>query len=168
MGKGPRVRIHIHMHDIKDLDADAVIVGFHEDVRPLKGAAGALDWLLCGALSHLIIRKKVRGALGEVALLTSKGKIPAAKIFMVGLGKRGSSQPGSLRVAARAAAESAVNAGVARAAMDCFPLGGMPSGEALTAVRTGLAEGAGAHAIDFALLAADTAAFEQMTRVVRA
>jgi Cytosol aminopeptidase family, N-terminal domain len=105
------------MHDIKDLDADAVIVGFHEDVRPLKGAAGALDWLLCGALSQLIIQNKVRGALGEVALLTSRGKIPADKIFMVGLGQRGSSLPVSLRAAARAAAVSAVNAGVARSAV---------------------------------------------------
>ena len=156
------------MHDIKDLDADAVIVGFHEDVRPLKGAAGALDWLLCGALSQLIIQKKIRGVPGEVALLTSRGKVPAAKIFMVGLGRRDSSPPGSLRAAARAAAVSAVNAGVARAAMDCFPLGGVPGDDAVAAVREGLAEGAGTHPIDFTLLAPDAAAFERMTRVVRA
>jgi len=155
------------MRDIKDLDADAVIVGFHEDVRPLKGAAGALDWLLCGALSQLIIREKIKGSVGEVALLTSRGKIPAAKIFMIGLGQREASPPGTLRSAARAAAMSAVNAGVARAALDCFPLGGVPSDEAVTAVREGLAEGAGAHPIDFTLLAPDAAAFERMARVVR-
>ena len=156
------------MFDSKDLDADAVIVGFHEDVRPLKGAAGVLDWLLCGALSQLIIQKKVRGALGEVALLTSRGKIAADKIFMVGLGQRTSASPESLRSAARAAAVSAVNAGVARAAMDCFPLGSVPSDDALTAVRQGLAEGAGTHPIDFTLLAQDAATFERMARVVRA
>jgi hypothetical protein len=156
------------MHDIKDLDADAVMVGFHEDVRPLKGVAGALDWLLCGALSGLIIQKKICGALGEIALLTSRGKIPAAKIFMVGLGTREASSPESVRAAARSAAVCAARAGVARVAMDCFPLGGVPTDEAITAVREGLAEGAGSHPIDFVLLAPDTAAFEHMTRMVRA
>jgi hypothetical protein len=156
------------MHDIKDLETDAVIVGFHEDVRPLKGAAGALDWLLCGALSHLIIQKKMRGILGEVALLTSKGKVPADKIFMVGLGPREASSPGSLRAAARVAAASSVNAGIARAALDLFPAGAAQSDDALAAVREGLAEGAGAHPIDFTLLAPDDTAFERMSRLVRA
>ena len=159
--------LNILMHDIKDLETDAVIVGFHEDVRPLKGVAGAVDWLLCGALSLLIIRKKMRGALGEVALLTSRGKIPADKIFMVGLGPRGMSSPESLRAAARAAAASAVNAGVASAVLDCFPPGAVPSDDALAAVREGLAAGAGTHPIDFILLAPDAAAFERMSRFVR-
>jgi len=156
------------MHDIKDLETDAVIVGFHEDVRPLKGTAGALDWLLCGALSHLIIQKKMRGILGEVALLTSKGKVPADKIFMVGLGPRAESSPESLRAAARVAAASSVNAGIARAALDFFPAGSAQSDDALAAVRVGLAEGAGAHPIDFILLAPDDTAFERMSRLVRA
>jgi leucyl aminopeptidase len=156
------------MQEIKDLDADAVIVGFHEDVRPLKGAAGALDWLLSGALSQLIIREKLKGTVGEVALLTSRGKVPAGKIFMVGLGRRGEPPQGALRTAACAAAMSAVNAGVARAALDCFPIGGVPSDDAVTAVWEGLAEGAGTHPIDFTLLAPDPAAFERMARVVRA
>jgi hypothetical protein len=156
------------MQDIKVLDTDAVIVGFHEDVRPLKGAAGALDWILCGALSQLIIRKKVRGSLGEVALLTSKGKVPADKIFMVGFGPREASSPESMRAAAHAAAVSAVNAGVVRAAFDCFLPGTAHSDDILAAVRQGLAEGAGAHPVDFTLLAPDAAAFGRMSRLVRA
>lgn len=160
--------LKVLMHDVKGLDTDAVIVGFHEDVRPLKGAAGALDWLLCGALSRLIVQNRVRGSIGEVALLTSQGKIPAAKIFLVGLGQRGASPAGTLRASACAAARSAVNAGVARAALDCFPIGGVPGDDAVAAVREGLAEGAGTHPIDFILLAPDTAAFERMARVLRA
>jgi hypothetical protein len=156
------------MHDIKDLETDAVIVGFYEDIRPLKGTAGALDWLLCGALSHLIIQKKMRGVLGEVALLTSKGKVPADKIFMVGLGPQKSSSSESLRAAARVAAASSVNAGITRAALDFFPAGTAKGDDALAAVREGLAEGAGAHPIDFTLLAPDAAAFDRMSRLVRA
>jgi hypothetical protein len=156
------------MHDIKKLETDAVAVGFFEDIRPLKGTAGALDWILCGSLSHLIIHNKIRGALGEVALLTTKGKIPAPKVFMVGLGPRSQMTPATLREASRTAATIIAGAGVIRAALDCFPLLTGPSEDDLTAVRQGLEEGAGEHALDIALLAPDAASFERMSRFVRA
>lgn len=154
------------MQMIEKLDVDALIVGFHEDVRPLKGGAGALDWLLCGALSRLIIQKKITGAVGDVALLTSKGKVPADKIFMVGLGPRAECSAASLRTVSRTAAASAAGAGVAHAAMDCFPQGDVPDDETLGAIRQGLAEGAGAHPIDFALLAPDAAALARLSRLI--
>ena len=156
------------MHDIKKLETDAVAVGFFEDIRPLKGAAGALDWILCGSLSHLIIHEKIRGALGEAALLTTKGKIPASKVFLFGLGSRAHMTPATLREASRSAAAIMAGAGVIRAALDCFPLWTGPSEEYLAAVRLGLAEGAGDHSLDIALLAPDAASFERMSRFVRA
>jgi hypothetical protein len=128
-----------------------------------------LDWILCGSLSHLIIQKKISGALGEAALLTTKGKIPAPKVFMVGLGPRSEMTPAKLREASRIAATIIVGAGVNRAALDCFPLWtGQNNEEYLAAVRQGLTEGAGAHALDIALLAPDSASFERMTRFVQA
>src|SRR3972149_11307853 len=98
----PGLVLKVILQDIKKLETDALIVGFYEDVRPLKGLAGELDWLLCGSLSNLILSDKLRGSLGDVALLTSRGKIPAQKIFMVGLGAAGSLSPVSLRPGARA------------------------------------------------------------------
>jgi len=160
--------LKVLMHDIKKLETDAVAVGFFEDIRPLKGAAGALDWILCGSLSHLIIHNKIRGALGEVALLTTKGKIPAPKVFMVGLGPRSQMTPATLREATRKAATIIAGAGVIRAALDCFPLRNGLSEEDLAAVRQGLEEGAGNHALDIVLLAPDAASFERMSRFVRA
>ena len=160
--------LKVLMHDIKKLETDAVAVGFFEDIRPLKGAAGALDWILCGSLSHLIIQKKIRGALGETALLTTKGKIPAPKVFMVGLGPRSQMTPATLREASRTAATVIVGAGVIRAAVDCFPLWSGQSEEDIAAVRQGLEEGAGDHALDIALLAPDAASFERMSRFIRA
>jgi hypothetical protein len=162
------VVLTVQMHTIDKLETDALIVGFHEDIRPLKGGAGALDWLLCGALSRLIIQRKITGAVGDVALLTSKGKVPADKIFMIGLGPRAGSSAETLRNAARTAAASAAGAGVAHAALDCFPLGNVPSDEALGALREGLAEGAGTHTIEFALLAPDAAVLARMSRLIRA
>jgi hypothetical protein len=126
-----------------------------------------LDWILCGSLSHLIIQNKIRGALGEVALLTTKGKIPAPKVFMVGLGPRSQMTPATLREASRTAATIIAGAGVIRAAVDCFPLRTGLSEEDLDAVRQGLEEGAGEHALDIALLAPDAASFERMSRFVR-
>ena len=87
----PGLTVNVLLQDIKKLETEALIVGFFEDVRPLKHLAGELDWLLCGSLSNLIIKHKLQGALGDVALLTSQGKMPAQKIFMVGLGRRRSS-----------------------------------------------------------------------------
>jgi hypothetical protein len=155
------------MHDIKKLETDAVAVGFFEDIRPLKGVAGALDWVLCGSLSHLLIHNKIRGALGEAALLTTKGKIPAPKVFMVGLGPRSQMTPATLREASRIAATIMVGAGIIRAAFDCFPLWNGQGEEYLAAIRQGLAEGAGDHTLDIALLAPDAASFERMSRFVR-
>ena len=110
--------VKVILQDIKKLETGALIVGFFEDVRPLKGLAGELDWLLCSSLSSLIIKNKLRGALGELALLTSRGKVPASKIFMLGLGPRGSVSPETLQEAARSAAAAAVGAGVTSAALE--------------------------------------------------
>ena len=62
------VTVKVILQDIKRLATEALIVGFYEDVRPLKGVAGELDWLLCGALSSLVLTEKLRGSLGDVAL----------------------------------------------------------------------------------------------------
>ncbi len=41
--------------------ADLVIVSFCSTDRPLRGAAGRVDWRLCGRLSHLIEAGRVAG-----------------------------------------------------------------------------------------------------------
>jgi Cytosol aminopeptidase family, N-terminal domain len=105
----PGVTVKVIIQDIKKLATEALIVGFHEDVRPLKGFAGELDWLLCGALSSLVLAKKLSGSLGDVALVTSQGKVPAQKIFLVGLGSRAGSTLATLKSAARFAAPLSIS-----------------------------------------------------------
>jgi hypothetical protein len=75
--------------------------------------------------------------------------------------------PATLHEASRTAASIIAGAGVIRAAVDCFPLLNGLSEEYLAAVRQGLEEGAGEHALDIALLAPDAASFERMSRFVR-
>jgi hypothetical protein len=161
------VELNVQAQDIRKVEADAVIVGFYEDVRPLRGAAGDLDWLLCGALSRLIVDARVRGARGEVALVTSTGKIPASKIFLVGLGKRSRETPETLREAARTAAERAVSTGVVRAAVDGSLLAGDRFVENVREVRRGLTEGAAGRSLTVTLVAPDAAAGERMAAALR-
>ncbi|HUL00831.1 MAG TPA: M17 family peptidase N-terminal domain-containing protein [Nitrospirota bacterium] len=155
------------LQDIKKLETEAIIVGFFEDVRPLKGVAGELDWLLCGSLSSLIINKKLRGVLGDVALLTSQGKLPTQKIFMIGLGRSGDLTPSILRSAAKNAALSALGAGVTKVAIDFFLPTSMPYDSSMAAFSEGLSQGADGRHFEVSLLAPDATTYEKIAHVLR-
>ncbi|HEX9020091.1 MAG TPA: M17 family peptidase N-terminal domain-containing protein [Nitrospirota bacterium] len=161
------VTARVILQGIKKLETEALIVGFHEDVRPLKGLAGELDWLLCGALSRLILKNKLRGALGEVALLTSRGKVPARKIFMVGLGPKAGFSLASLRSAAETAAGSARGAGVRNAAMEYFPLADESPDRVASAFQEGVSRGAAGGALDVFLLAPDADAYKKLSSLIK-
>jgi hypothetical protein len=158
------VTVKVTLQNIKKLETEALIVGFYEDVRPLKGAAGELDWLLCGALSSLILTKKLRGSLGDVALVTSQGKVPAQKIFLVGMGTRAGLTLATLKSAARTAAASAVGAGVRSAAIEYFSTSDIPQDDGANALHQGLNEGAGGRSFDVQLIASDAVACEKLSR----
>lgn len=160
------VTVKVLLQDIKKLETGALIVGFFEDVRPLKGLAGELDWLLCGSLSSLILNKKLKGELGDVALLTSQGKLPTQKIFMVGLGPKAQFTSSVVRSAARTAAASALGAGVTKAAMEYFQPSDAPSDGSVSALNEGLSQGAEGRSFDVSLLAPDAAAYEKIARLV--
>lgn len=160
--------VKVILQDIKKLETEALVVGFYQDVRPLKGLAGELDWLLCGSLSDLILNNKLSGKLGEVALLASRGKVPAKKIFMVGLGPKEKSSTSSLRNAARIAALSAVGAGVMNIAVEYFYSPGVPYDAVVTALQDGLSEGAGGNPLTVSLLAPDAATHERISLSVKA
>jgi hypothetical protein len=162
------VVLQVLSHDIRTVDAEAVVVGFHDDVRPLKGGAGVLDWVLCGALSRLIIDGHVRGAAGDVALLTNAGKLPARMVFMIGLGSSAAAAPEALHLAARSAAAGLIGAGVRRAALDLFPLIAEPGEQEIAEVRQGLTEGSGGRELQITLLAQDAAAVARISRSLRA
>ena len=160
--------MRVKMQDISTFEADAVVVGFYEDVRPLKGGAGALDWILCGELSRLLIDNRVRGKLGEVALLNTSGKLPAQKVFLLGMGSRSAETMESLRTAARTAAATVAGAGIRKAVIDCTPLGEGRNETALREVRTGILEGSAGRPLEITLLASDSSSLEHMTRIMRA
>jgi hypothetical protein len=69
--------------------ADAICVFLWSDVRPMRGAAGLLDWRMCGRLSALIAAGQVTGAEGEQMLLPSAHRLPWRLVLALGAGPRG-------------------------------------------------------------------------------
>src|SRR6185295_11900360 len=65
---------------------DLLAVGFYRDVRPLRGAAGLLDWRFDGRLSALIVAGALTGGLGEQLLMPSNRRLPWRLVLAVGLG----------------------------------------------------------------------------------
>jgi hypothetical protein len=67
---------------------DLLAVYLWDDVRPLRGAAGLLDWRLCGKLSGLAQSGRLTGAEGEQLLLPTAGRLPWKVAMVMGLGSR--------------------------------------------------------------------------------
>ena len=70
------------------LEVDTIVVGLTADVRPLPGAAGFLDWRLCGALSRCCKTGVLSGRAGERVLMPADHGLPAARIVVVGAGDK--------------------------------------------------------------------------------
>ena len=68
-------------------ECDAVVVGFFQDVKPLMGSSGWIDWRLNGMLSHFLIEKKLNGGWKETTLIPSQGRMTPRIILLVGLGR---------------------------------------------------------------------------------
>jgi Cytosol aminopeptidase family, N-terminal domain len=65
---------------------DLLAVGLYSDVRPLRGAAGLLDWRFDGRLSALIVAGNLSGALDEQLLMPTRQRLPWRLALAVGLG----------------------------------------------------------------------------------
>lgn len=162
------MNLKVVLQDVKRIDTDALVVECYEDVRPLRGLAGELDWLLCSALSSLLAGGKFRGSLGEAALITPRGKIPAQKLFLMGRGERAGASEATVRDYGRAVASRLRGAGAGRAAIEFAPVPAMADDLQLRALRSGLEEGAGGHSLDLVLLVRDAALYDRLARMVQA
>ncbi len=158
--------VDVIFQDIKTIESDAIVVGFYEDVRPLKSLAGHLDWLLCGSLSRLIVEKRLSGALGEMALLNNRSKIPAEKIFLVGLGPQSAFSCSTLKSVAMMTAASISAIKIAVAALEYFPPADADYETAFRALQEGLKEGAGEHNLAVSLVALDRVSYDRISRLL--
>lgn len=68
------------------LQVEAILLPFFEDERPLQGAAGLIDWRLCGALSRRLTTSELCGSFGEKGWTITLPKLKTERILLFGLG----------------------------------------------------------------------------------
>jgi len=74
--------------DVTKIKADAIIVNFFEEMPHPDGDLVAIDKTLDGTISQLISQGEIKGKLSEITIVHSLGKLPAARVVVVGLGKK--------------------------------------------------------------------------------
>jgi leucyl aminopeptidase len=82
------LEIKVIVGSIAQIEADAIVVNLFEGVDQPDGATVAVDKALDGVISSLISRGEVKGKFGEVSIVHTFRKLPAAVIAIAGLGKR--------------------------------------------------------------------------------
>jgi hypothetical protein len=80
------IQLKITSDTLDEVDAELALVFTYQNIRPLRGQAGMLDWRLNGRLSELILQSRFRGEMGEALLMPSKGRVNAAELMVLGLG----------------------------------------------------------------------------------
>jgi hypothetical protein len=116
------------------LKVDTLCLFVPEDERPLGGAAGFVDWRLCGQLSRLLVDGFFQGTRGESLLLPSSGRIGAPRLVVLGIGPGGEALHGGvLRSALSQAADVLNRARVDSVALELPGRGAMPPQERTSA-----------------------------------
>jgi hypothetical protein len=77
--------IDLHRWD-RSPGGDALVVPVWTDIRPLRGAAGLLDWRLCGRLSQMLRDGRFAGIAGEKLLLATN-RVPWQRVLAMGVGE---------------------------------------------------------------------------------
>ncbi|MGB8330532.1 MAG: M17 family peptidase N-terminal domain-containing protein [Polyangiales bacterium] len=105
------------LHSLDELEAEVIVLPFFSDERPLRGAAGLIDWRLCGALSRKLMAGYLHGTFGEKALLTTPAKLKSDKLLLIGLGASSGFDTGVAQRACGLIAEALIQANVSNAAL---------------------------------------------------
>ncbi len=80
------IQLKITSDTLDEIDSQLALVFTYQNVRPLRGQAGLVDWRLNGYLSDLVIRNRFSGAMGEALLMPSRGRLGAKELMVLGLG----------------------------------------------------------------------------------
>ena len=116
------MRINIFSGKLTKLHAEVLVVSCFEDVRPLQGLAGEVDWLYGGIFSNLLMQKRITGKLGETLLLAAQEKIQIPKIILIGSGMSTSYDYSQLNTIARKLFHSMNGLNIRECAVDLLTL----------------------------------------------
>jgi leucyl aminopeptidase len=112
------MNITVQAAPLGSFDADAIVVNLFQGTTEPAGATGAIDQALNGAISRLIATGDFTGKSNQTAVLypAPDHSIQAARVIVVGLGKRDDFTLDKVRQASAAAARRARELGVKRLA----------------------------------------------------
>lgn len=102
---------------LDELQTEVFVLPFFSDERPLCGAAGLVDWRLCGALSRKVMAGYLEGHFGEKAFVAAPPKLKSEALLLFGLGPSTAFDPVVAEKASAAIAETLGGAQVSTAAI---------------------------------------------------
>jgi leucyl aminopeptidase len=82
------MQIKVEVGDITKSPAKAIIVNLFEGIQKPRGATGAVDKALDGAITQLIAEGEVKGKFKELTLVHTLGRLPSPRVLVAGLGKQ--------------------------------------------------------------------------------
>ncbi len=82
------MEIKVISGDAAKIEAGAIILNLFEGMEHPDGDTASVDKALDGAISQLIDQGEIKGKLNEVTVIHSLGRLPAARVAVVGLGKQ--------------------------------------------------------------------------------
>lgn len=80
------IHLKITSDNLDEIENDLALILAYQNVRPLRGQAGLLDWRLNGYLSDLILGNRFQGGMGEALLMPSQGRVGVKELLILGLG----------------------------------------------------------------------------------
>ncbi len=99
------------------VSGDLFVVSLFSDARPLRGAAGLLDWRLCGKLSRWIREGRLSGVAGEKTLVPTR-RIRFRCVLALGLGESDRYTEDGFRDALKRVAATVAGLGLASVAIE--------------------------------------------------
>src|SRR5688572_27002460 len=131
------MKIDAIAEDVAHIQADVLVVPVHEGAVSKDGSVALLDRALGGVLNKVIKDEGFTGRAQSSLTFHTHGRIPASKLSLVGIGKRGADSMTALRVAASRAARAAQN-GKSSQIVLVLPTGGGDVVDAARAAAEGL------------------------------
>jgi hypothetical protein len=99
MTEGPRRTFSVPAEPVEELPSELLVLFCYSDERPLRGAAGRVDWRLCGQLSALMVEGELSGAPGQRLLLPVQDRrMGASSVLVLGVGEVASPTHAQLRI----------------------------------------------------------------------
>lgn len=100
------------------VEADALVVGHYAEEPKPRDVVAALDGALGGHLADVFAAERFQGKPGQVTYVHAGGRLPARRVVVVGLGKRGDLTLETIRRAASAGLRRARDLGARAVAIE--------------------------------------------------